>query len=44
MPGEEEERRTRKKKKEDEQNRNLKFGFSTLLKVSGTFTVDLALK
>ena len=36
MPVGEERRRRKKKKKEDEQNRIFKFGFSDLLKVSGT--------
>ena len=40
MPGEEE-----TKKKEDEQNRNFRvWFFSTLLKASGTYRVDLALE
>ena len=39
-------RRRRKKKKEDEQNLNFQvwFFFSNLLKVSGTFGVDITLE
>ena len=33
-----------RRKKEDEQNGNFMFGFLTLLKVNGTYRVDLALE
>ena len=37
-------KKRKKKKKEDEHIRNFVFGFSTLLRVSGSYRVDLALQ